>query len=74
MQRMSKWKIIGNHKIEVIGDDFIPELVDRTAIDDIKLVNDNDAINMSRRLANELGLGVGISSGANIIASIHQIK
>ena len=70
MPIMSKGKIIGNHKIEGIGDDFIPELVDRTAIDDIKLVNDNDAINMSRRLANELGLGVGISSGANIIASI----
>ena len=34
------------------------------------LVNDEDAINMSKKLAKELGLGVGISSGANLIASI----
>ena len=62
--------MISNHKIEGIGDDFVPDLVEKEAIDDIILVNDDDAINMSRRLSAELGLGVGISSGANIIASI----
>ena len=61
---------IGSHKIEGIGDDFVPDLVDREVIDDIILVNDDDAINMSRILAKELGLGVGISSGANFIASV----
>ncbi len=70
MPIISQGKIIAQHKIEGIGDDFVPDLVDKNSIDDIILVNDDDAINMSRRLANELGLGVGISSGANLIGSI----
>ena len=69
MPIISQGKIIENHKIEGIGDDFVPELVDRNDIDDIILVNDDDAINMTRMLSKELGLGVGISSGANLIAS-----
>ena len=70
MPIISQGKKIDQHKIEGIGDDFVPDLVDRNKIDDIILINDEDAINMSRRLANELGLGVGISSGANFIGSI----
>lgn len=60
---------VGRHKIEGIGDDFIPEVVDLKLIDEVILINDDDAINMSRKLARELGLGVGISSGANFIGS-----
>ena len=70
MPIISQGKKIDQHKIEGIGDDFVPDLVDRNKIDDIILINDEDAINMSRRLANELGLGVGISSGANFIGSV----
>ena len=70
MPIISQGKAIAQHKIEGIGDDFVPDLVDREAIDDIILVNDDDAINMSRKLARELGLGVGISSGANLIGCI----
>ena len=70
MPLISKGKIIGNHKIEGIGDDFIPDLVDKKAIDNIILINDDDAVNMARKLAKELGLGVGISSGANFIGSV----
>lgn len=61
---------ISSHKIEGIGDDFIPDIVDLDLIKDIILVNDMDAINMSKKLSKDLGLGVGISSGANLIASI----
>ena len=61
---------ISSHKIEGIGDDFIPDIVDLNLIKDIILVNDMDAINMSKKLSKELGIGVGISSGANMIASI----
>ncbi len=67
MPMLSKNKVIGPHKIEGIGDDFIPEIVDKSVIDKIFLVNDNDAINMSRKISRELGIGVGISSGANLI-------
>ena len=61
---------ITGHKIEGIGDDFIPSIVDLDLIKDVILVNDLDAINMSKKLSKELGIGVGISSGANMIGSI----
>lgn len=60
----------GSHMIEGIGDDFIPGIVDRDLIDDIVLIHDCDAINMSKRIAKEFGLGIGISSGANFLASV----
>lgn len=60
---------IGSHQIEGIGDDFIPELVDMNLINEIITIDDEDAINMSRILAKNFGLGVGISSGANLIGA-----
>lgn len=60
----------GTHRIEGIGDDFIPSIVDLNLIDEIITIDDEDAINMSRILAKKFGLGVGISSGANLLASI----
>lgn len=70
MPLLSQRKVFEQHKIEGIGDDFIPDLVDKSKIDKIILINDDDAINMSRKLAKELGIGVGISSGANFIGSV----
>ncbi len=70
MPMLSGGSIIGNHKIEGIGDDFIPELINKNDINEIILINDDDAINMSRKISKELGIGVGISSGANLIGSI----
>lgn len=70
MPLLSGGKIIGDHKIEGIGDEFIPKLVDFNLIDKVIRINDLDAINMSRILARKLGLGVGISSGANFLASV----
>nr|WP_294999131.1 cysteine synthase family protein [uncultured Methanobrevibacter sp.] len=60
----------GSHMIEGIGDDFIPGIVDESLIDDIVLIDDCDAINMSKRIAREFGLGIGISSGANFLAGV----
>ena len=70
MPMLSGGSIIGNHKIEGIGDDFIPELINKHDINEVILINDDDAINMSRKISKELGIGVGISSGANLIGSI----
>ena len=51
MPLLSGGKIIGDHKIEGIGDEFIPRLVDFNLIDKVISINDLDAINMSRILA-----------------------
>ena len=73
MPILSNGKILGQHKIEGIGDDFVPDIFDRNKDiieKDILLINDEDAMNMARKLAKELGLGVGISSGANFIGAV----
>jgi len=67
MPMISKNRIYSQHKIEGIGDEFIPALLDRNLIDRIILVNDEDSINMARKIAINLGIGVGISSGANLL-------
>ena len=59
----------GKHRIEGIGDSFIPKIVDLQALSPVLRVNDADAINISRQI-NKLGLSVGISSGANVFGSI----
>lgn len=60
----------GKHRIEGISDEFIPEIVDLTCLDQIIDVDDGDAIIMAQKLAFQLGMGVGISSGANFIGAI----
>ncbi len=69
MPLLSQGKKISGHKIEGIGDDFVPDLVDKKKLDKIITINDDDAVNMSRLLSKKLGLGVGISSGANFLGS-----
>jgi cysteine synthase A len=59
----------GKHRIQGISDEFIPPIVHLGELDDVIAVDDGDAIRMAQRLASELGLGVGISSGANFLAA-----
>jgi len=61
---------VGHHRIQGISDEFIPPIVDLGALDSIVSVDDGDAIIMAQRLSAELGLGVGISSGANLIGAL----
>ena len=70
MPLLSIGEKISSHRIEGIGDDFIPKLVHKDLIDEIIQINDIDAIMMSRKLASTFGLGVGISSGANFLAAV----
>ena len=60
----------GHHRIQGISDEFIPPIVDLDALDGVVSVDDGDAILMAQKLARELGLGVGISSGANLLAAL----
>lgn len=62
------------HKIQGIGANFIPSILDTKLIDKIVLVNDNDAINSAKELVKKEGLFVGISSGANYQAAKQLIK
>ena len=58
------------HRIQGIGDGFVPDLVEMDKLDEIIVVHDGDAILMAQLLARKLGIGVGISSGANLIGAI----
>jgi len=59
-----------NHIIQGIGPGFIPKLVDLDLIDEVIPVSSQDAVAMTRRLIREDGFMVGISSGANVLASL----
>ena len=61
---------VGTHRIQGISDEFIPPIVDLSKLDRVLAVDDGDAILMAQKLGMELGLGVGISSGANFLAAI----
>ena len=60
----------GQHRIQGISDEFIPAVVKLGELDEIVSVHDGDAILMAQQLARELGLGVGISSGANLVGAV----
>lgn len=60
----------GLHKIQGIGDGFIPKILDVNLIDEVVEVTDDDAINTARDLAKIQGILAGTSSGANVWASI----
>ncbi len=59
----------GLHQIQGIGDGFIPAVLDVSLVDDVIEVTDEDAIDTTRQLGGDLGLLVGISSGANVWAA-----
>jgi cysteine synthase A len=58
------------HRIQGIGDGFLPEIVKMNELDEVLVVDDGDAILMANLLAKKLGLGVGVSSGANFIGAV----
>ena len=61
---------VGKHRIQGISDEFIPPIVDLSTLTKVIAIHDGDAILMAQKLAGELGLGVGISSGANFLAAL----
>lgn len=67
---MSTGYKIGHHRIQGISDEFVPPVVHLAELNDILAVHDGDAILMAQKIARELGLGVGISSGANMAGAV----
>jgi len=61
---------VGSHRIQGISDEFIPAIVKLDELDAVVQASDGDAILVAQKLATQLGLAVGISSGANVIAAI----
>ena len=64
----------GPHKIQGIGAGFIPKVLNRAIIDEIVTVDDGQAFRITKRLAREEGLFVGISAGAATFAVLKVAK
>ena len=64
---------VGRHRIQGISDDFIPAIVELGKLDPVIAVSDGDSILMAQKLAAQLGLGVGISSGCNLLAALQVL-
>lgn len=65
---------VGKHRIQGISDEFIPSIVELDKLDSIVQIDDGDAIIMAQKLANILGIGVGISSGANFLGALQVMN
>ena len=61
---------VGRHRIYGISDEFIPPIVHLDELDGVISVDDGDAIRMARLLSEQLGLGVGVSAGANFLGAV----
>ena len=61
---------VGTHRIQGISDEFVPALVKLDQLDKVITVHDGDSIILAQKLASELGLAVGISSGANFVGAV----
>ena len=60
----------GAHRIEGIGDGFIPDVLDLEPVDGVVTVSSSEAMTMAGRLAREEGIFCGISSGCNVVACL----
>ncbi|MGM9511040.1 PLP-dependent cysteine synthase family protein [Larkinella sp. GY13] len=60
----------GSHRIQGFFDEFIPEILKLNELDHVVQASDGDSILLAQKLALQLGLAVGISSGANVIGAI----
>ena len=60
----------GPHKIQGIGAGFVPEVLDRSVIDEVQTIDDEDALEMARLVVKREGILAGISAGANVAVAL----
>lgn len=65
---------VSEHRIQGIVDEFIPPILDLKKLNEVISVDDGDSIIMAQKLSKILGLGVGISSGANFLGAIKALE
>ena len=65
---------IGFHRIQGISDEFIPAILKLDQLDEVVEVDDGDAIRMAQKLSRDLGLGVGISAGGNVLGALKLLN
>ncbi len=65
---------VGTHRIQGISDEFIPSIINLDKLDEVVAVDDGDSIIMAQKLASELGIAVGISSGANFLGALMKFE
>ena len=64
----------GKHKIQGVGAGFVPEVLDRSVIDEVVTVTNDDAFETARRLADTEGILCGISSGAAVWSALQVAR
>jgi cysteine synthase len=65
---------VGQHRIQGISDEFVPTICELKFLNQVIAVSDGDAILMAQQLAARLGLGVGVSSGANFLGAVRALE
>ncbi len=71
---MSTGHKVGSHRIQGISDEFVPAICELDHLDEVIGVSDGDSILMAQKLASQLGLAVGISSGANFLGALIALE
>lgn len=71
---LSTGKSISSHRIQGISDEFVPPILDFDKVNEIIGVDDGDSIIMSQMFSKKLGLGIGISSGANFLGAVKVLE
>ncbi len=64
----------GPHKIQGIGANFVPKVLDQNVLDKVITVKSDEALEMAKRLSREEGLSVGISAGANVAGALKMLE
>ena len=67
---LSKGFKCGSHRIQGFTDEFVPRIVQLDKLNEIIQVSDGDSIIAAQKMAKQLGLAVGISSGCNVVGAI----